>query len=177
MTLNDVIWRLKYDVIKYWQYFITSYVWRHKILKIYDVISYIFVYTPTLSCQLYVPRTTIQCFIADGDHHIWPTTYHQCYKMCPGGVAQWTSHPPQRQQSEVRVPPGYEVFRKNQAMLLCVLDLIFIVCVFKEITKGIGPKIFLKVFVSRPQLHNHKYQFISHRVITVLRASYILKQW
>jgi hypothetical protein len=31
----------------------------------------------------------------------------------PGGVAQWTSHQPQRQQARVRIPPGYKGFRKK----------------------------------------------------------------
>jgi hypothetical protein len=55
------------------------------------------------------------------------------HPLCPdGGVAQWTSHQPQRQQTRVRIPLGYKVFRKNIAMLLCVFDLICIVCVLKK---------------------------------------------
>jgi hypothetical protein len=27
----------------------------------------------------------------------------------PGGVAQWASHPPQKQKTRVRIPPGYKV--------------------------------------------------------------------
>jgi hypothetical protein len=49
--------------------------------------------------------------------------------FCPLGVAQWTSHRPPRQQSQVRIPPGYKVFRKIIALLLCVFDLICIGCV------------------------------------------------
>jgi hypothetical protein len=37
---------------------------------------------------------------------------------CPGGAAQWTSHPTQEQKTRVRIPPGYKVFRENIAMLL-----------------------------------------------------------
>jgi hypothetical protein len=32
----------------------------------------------------------------------------------PGGVAQWTSHQPQRQQTRVWIPPGYKVFGNTQ---------------------------------------------------------------
>jgi hypothetical protein len=51
-----------------------------------------------------------------------------------GGVAQRPSHPPQEQKTRVRIPPGYKVFwEKNIAMLLCKIDLIFIVCCKGEI--------------------------------------------
>jgi hypothetical protein len=61
----------------------------------------------------------------------------------PGGMARWTSQPPQRQQTWVRIPPGYNVFI-NTAMLLCVFDLIRIVCELKKRNEGIGPKIVFK---------------------------------
>jgi hypothetical protein len=54
------------------------------------------------------------------------------HSRCPGGVAQWTSHPPQLQQTRVRIPPGYKVLRKNIAMLFGVFELICIVCVLKK---------------------------------------------
>jgi hypothetical protein len=63
---------------------------------------------------------------------------------CGGGVAQWTSHPHQKQKTRVRIPPGYEDFREIIAMLLCKIDLICIVCVLKKRNNGIGPKIYLK---------------------------------
>jgi hypothetical protein len=47
-----ILWRHNYNVIKYWKYFMTSYIWHYKILKIYDVISYIFIYTPTLTYNI-----------------------------------------------------------------------------------------------------------------------------
>jgi hypothetical protein len=31
--------------------------------------------------------------------------------------------PPQEQETRVRIPPGYKVFRENIAMLLCKIDL------------------------------------------------------
>jgi hypothetical protein len=52
--------------------------------------------------------------------------------ICPGGMAQRTSHQPQRQQPRVRIPPGYKVFRENIPMLLCVFVLKCIVCVLKK---------------------------------------------
>jgi hypothetical protein len=36
--------------------------------------------------------------------------------------AQWTSHPTQEQKTRVQIPPGYKVFRKNMAVLLCDSD-------------------------------------------------------
>jgi hypothetical protein len=48
--------------------------------------------------------------------------------------------------TRVRIPPGYKVLRKNIAMLLCVFDLICIVCVLKKRNKGIGQKKFLKQY-------------------------------
>jgi hypothetical protein len=30
--------------------------------------------------------------------------------ICPGGVAQWSSHPSEEQKNRVRVPPGFKVF-------------------------------------------------------------------
>jgi hypothetical protein len=53
-------------------------------------------------------------------------------KISPGGMARWTSHPPQEQKTRVRIPPGYRVFRENKAMLFCLIDLICIVCVLKK---------------------------------------------
>jgi hypothetical protein len=40
--------------------------------------------------------------------------------------------------------PGHKVFRKNIAMLLCVFDLICIVCALKMKIKPSAPKIFFK---------------------------------
>jgi hypothetical protein len=40
---------------------------------------------------------------------------------CPGGVAQRTWPPPKDQKTPVRIPPGCKVFRKNKAMLLCII--------------------------------------------------------
>jgi hypothetical protein len=37
----------------------------------------------------------------------------KCKEMCHGGVAQWTSHPPQKQTTRVRIPPGYSVKHKR----------------------------------------------------------------
>jgi hypothetical protein len=34
-----------------------------------------------------------------------------------GGVAQWTSHPPQDPKTRVQIPPGYKVFREFIALL------------------------------------------------------------
>jgi hypothetical protein len=31
----------------------------------------------------------------------------------PGGVAQWTWQPPYSQLTQVRIPQGYKVFKKN----------------------------------------------------------------
>jgi hypothetical protein len=45
-------------------------------------------------------------------------------------VAQWTSQPPQEQQSLVRIPPGYKVFKENLAMPSCIIDVICIIWVF-----------------------------------------------
>jgi hypothetical protein len=53
-------------------------------------------------------------------------------------MEQWTSKPPQRQQTWVLIPPGYKVFSKNKAMLLCVFDLkcnVFTKFIFKAIAK------------------------------------------
>jgi hypothetical protein len=57
-------------------------------------------------------------------------------------VAQWTSHPPHKQQTRVRIPLGYKVL--VTVMLLCTVDLICIVCVFKR-----SEKIFKKFAQSR----------------------------
>jgi hypothetical protein len=35
----------------------------------------------------------------------------------PGGVAQWTPHPPQERKPRVRIPPGYKIFGGNMSML------------------------------------------------------------
>jgi hypothetical protein len=32
-----------------------------------------------------------------------------------GGVAQWTSNPPQEEKTRVRISPGYNVFRETIA--------------------------------------------------------------
>jgi hypothetical protein len=45
-----------------------------------------------------------------------------------GDVAQWTSHPPLRQSTRVRIPPGFNAFRKDTAMLLCAIALMCIAC-------------------------------------------------
>jgi hypothetical protein len=34
------------------------------------------------------------------------------FQSFPGGVAQWTSHPPQEQKTRVRIPPGYKIFSR-----------------------------------------------------------------
>jgi hypothetical protein len=58
--------------------------------------------------------------------------------ISPGGVAQVTSHPPQEQKTQVRIPPGYKGFRENIAMLLCILNM---QCLYvKNRNKGIFPK-------------------------------------
>jgi hypothetical protein len=31
---------------------------------------------------------------------------HRFDSLCPGGAAQWTSHPSQEQKTQVRTPPG-----------------------------------------------------------------------
>jgi hypothetical protein len=41
----------------------------------------------------------------------------------------------------------YRVFKENIAMLLCVIHLMFVVCVLNKSNKGLGPKI-LKTFLS-----------------------------
>jgi lipopolysaccharide/colanic/teichoic acid biosynthesis glycosyltransferase len=51
-------------------------------------------------------------------------------------VAAWrkrTSHPSQEQKTLVRFP---QIFGENIAILLCVIDLMCIVCVFIEKEKG-----------------------------------------
>jgi hypothetical protein len=40
-----------------------------------------------------------------------------CTKCC--SAAQWTLHPPQKQKTRVRIPPGYKLFRKNIAVFVC----------------------------------------------------------
>jgi hypothetical protein len=42
-------------------------------------------------------------------------------------------------------PARVYFFRGNMAMLLYIIDLIFIVCVLKKRTRDIGPKIFFKL--------------------------------
>jgi hypothetical protein len=54
-----------------------------------------------------------------------------------GGVAQWTSHPPEELQTRVRFTTGCKVFKEIIAMLLCKIDFICIVCVSNKINKGI----------------------------------------
>jgi hypothetical protein len=55
-------------------------------------------------------------------------------------VAQWRSHP-----SEELHTQGIRFLGKNIAMLLCIINLICIVCVLVKRNKGIGPrKLFLK---------------------------------
>jgi hypothetical protein len=49
---------------------------------------------------------------------------------CPGGRAQWSLHPPQEQQTRVRIPPRYKVFREIEVVLLCIIDLIHVCIVF-----------------------------------------------
>jgi hypothetical protein len=49
-----------------------------------------------------------------------------------GGVAQWASHPTEELQTLVRFPLGYKVYRGIIAMLLCIIDLICILCVLKK---------------------------------------------
>jgi hypothetical protein len=74
---------------------------------------------------------------------------------CPGGVVQWASQKPRRQQTRVRIPPGYKVFRENMAMLLCVFDLLCIVCVLKNINKIIAPHILKKIFFHQSHQQGH----------------------
>jgi hypothetical protein len=57
-----------------------------------------------------------------------------------GGVAQWTWHSPEELQTRVRIPRGYKVLRRIIATLLCIIDLICIVCVLKNINKPPPPK-------------------------------------
>jgi hypothetical protein len=64
---------------------------------------------------------------------------------CPGGVAQWTSHPTQRQQTWFRIPPGNKVFRKYIEKQLCVFDLICIICVLKKVKYRQWPKLFKNI--------------------------------
>jgi hypothetical protein len=43
------------------------------------------------------------------------------FLLCPNGVAQGTSHPPQDQKTWVHIPTGYRnVFMEIIAMLLCI---------------------------------------------------------
>jgi hypothetical protein len=65
--------------------------------------------------------------------------------ICPGGMAQGTSHQPQRQQTRFRIPPGYKVFRENIAMLLCFFDLACTVCVLKTEIKALAKKLKINV--------------------------------
>jgi hypothetical protein len=58
----------------------------------------------------------------------------------PGGVAQWTSHPPQEQKTRVRIPPGYKVFReKHSNAVVCNWLNMHCLRVY-SINKGIGHK-------------------------------------
>jgi hypothetical protein len=62
----------------------------------------------------------------------------------PGGVAQWTSHPPQEKKTRVQIHPGHKVLGKNTAVLLCMIDLFYYaLCeVGKERNKGIAQTCF-----------------------------------
>jgi hypothetical protein len=64
----------------------------------------------------------------------------QCFKNRP--LVQWTSHPPQRQEARVRIPPEDKVFRENIAILLCLIDLICIVYALKKEIKALEQKVF-----------------------------------
>jgi hypothetical protein len=46
-------------------------------------------------------------------------------KLCHGGVAQWTSHPPHAQKIRVRIPQGYKVFMESIAILLRIMIFFF----------------------------------------------------
>jgi hypothetical protein len=50
------------------------------------------------------------------------------------------------ENAQIRIPPGYRVFRENIAMCccVCIIDLICTVCVLKKRNEVIGTKIFLK---------------------------------
>jgi hypothetical protein len=50
-------------------------------------------------------------------------------------IEKWTSHPPQEQNSRVRIPSEYSVFMEKIAMLLNIIDLIHNVCELKKINK------------------------------------------
>jgi hypothetical protein len=56
----------------------------------------------------------------------------------------WTSHPPQEQNTRVRIPPGYYVFGEISAMQLFTIDLLGIACVLKKRKKC--PKFCLMIF-------------------------------
>jgi hypothetical protein len=43
-----------------------------------------------------------------------------------------TPHSPQEQKTLVRIPPGFKVLYEFEAMLLCTIDVICIVCVLKR---------------------------------------------
>jgi hypothetical protein len=59
-----------------------------------------------------------------------------------GGVAQWTTHPPQEKKARVRIPPGEKVFRETCSAAF--LHLKCIVFVLKQRNECIGLKIFKK---------------------------------
>jgi hypothetical protein len=43
-------------------------------------------------------------------------------------LTPWTSHPPQKQKTRVRIPPGYKVFGEIISMLLCRYNLLMYLC-------------------------------------------------
>jgi hypothetical protein len=63
-----------------------------------------------------------------------------------GGMAQWTSLPPQEEMARVRIPPGYKVFKENITMLMCIVNFcsMHCLCVEKEIYRC-RPKNILKL--------------------------------
>jgi hypothetical protein len=53
----------------------------------------------------------------------------------------WRHHIRHRKKTpHDRIPPGYKVFREKIAMLLCLIDIIFIVCELKKINMSLAKK-------------------------------------
>jgi hypothetical protein len=49
--------------------------------------------------------------------------FFNVYKLFPGGVALWSSHPPEEQTDRVRIPPGF----KKEGNYSCEFKLTLIV--------------------------------------------------
>jgi hypothetical protein len=87
-------------------------------------------------------------------HQIFAATHNFAYKMGTsksnplpwrGGVAQWTSHPPQERED-----PGTRFLGKHSSAVVYIQnDLICSVCVLKGEIKAFATKIF--VFKSNPE--------------------------